>query len=237
MGSIGPRGRGAYPSDSRTSQKTQETLIVSGRVAPCGVKVHTWFDHGMRFKKIFVRKKTTKIVLHWTGAENPAEAMFANMSSKRRSVHFAIDQLGKVWQFADAGDVCWHAGHLEDGFTSANDDTVGIEIVNRASRKRGERWMRPMLRESIHGNTAEREWFLPAQVDSARSLCRALCDAYGLPMAPPLTAGKVVSSSLSTARWRSHRGIVGHFHARDEKLDPGPALLASVCDGVEYSVA
>lgn len=197
-------------------------IITGGKEVPSDVSVSSWLDHGSCFRKLLRRRSTTKIVLHWTGAENHAQTMFDNLTEKQLSVHFCIDQFGKVWQFADLADTCWHAGRLDDGFTSANEDTIGIEIINRAGEDQGDKWKRPM----VNG----REWFLPAQVNAVRGLCASLCRYYKLPMAAPMQDGQVITKALTTGRWRQHRGIVGHYHARSTKLDPGPELLAAVCE-------
>jgi N-acetyl-anhydromuramyl-L-alanine amidase AmpD len=201
-------------------------LLASGKEVPCSIPVHDWTQHGSCFRKLLRRRSTTKVVLHWTGAENPAHAVYDHLLEKQLSIHLVIDQAGKVWQFADLDDTCWHAGRLDDGFTSANEDTIGIEIINRASHTQSERWQRPMLTELVHGVRDTREGFLPAQIESAVALTKALCAHYKLPTVPPITDGRVTPKALSTARWRSHKGVAGHFHARSTKVDPGIELLS-----------
>lgn len=203
-------------------------LIVNGKPAPCSIGVHSWFDHGLTFRNLGTRKHTRKIMLHWTGGRRDARGLHDTLLERGLSVHFCIDADGKVAQYCDTKHRCSHAGQLEDGVTSANDDTIGIEIVNHASEKQlGP--VRPMVTERIHGRDVTHTDFFPAQIVSALTLIKALCAAYSLPYAVPTNmAGELITTFMLRARWEAFRGVVGHLHVRDEKTDPGLGILLAV---------
>lgn len=208
-------------------------LIVDGREVACKAVVLDWFAMRMAFRKLGRRTKTTKIVLHWTGGTGDAFRVHDTLLERGLSVHFCVDKTGDVYQFCDANAVCSHAGRLDDGFTSANVDTIGIEIINRATvdLAPGSDDGRSSVTDSIHGRSVSYAGYYPEQIEAVRHLCESLCKAYNLPMAVPMSPDKfggepkLVTRALSTARWHAHRGLVGHYHARSTKLDPGPSLL------------
>jgi N-acetyl-anhydromuramyl-L-alanine amidase AmpD len=202
-------------------------LVVNGQDVPCEVDVFEWWNHGMRFGRLPTRTKTTKVVLHWTGGTGDSRRVYDTLLEKQLSVHFCVDAAGKVWQYCDANSLCAHAGRLDDGVTSANADTIAIEIINHARHEqRG--LERPMTAETINGRRMLHADFLPAQVESAVALCKALCTAYKLPLRVPVVADAIVARAMGRDAWERFRGVVGHFHARSTKSDPGLAILAAV---------
>jgi N-acetyl-anhydromuramyl-L-alanine amidase AmpD len=202
-------------------------LIVGGREVACGAPVSEWLTTGIAFRGLPARKKTTKIVLHWTGGLGDAQQVHDTLTERGLSVHFCVDAAGRIWQYCDASSLCAHAGRLDDGVTSANLDTIGIEIVNHAGHEqRGVE--RPMVTEQIQGRRLTHTDFLPAQIVSALALCEALCAAYGLPMDVPMQSGVLATRALLRAAWERHRGVVGHYHARSAKSDPGLAILQAI---------
>ena len=202
-------------------------LVIDGKEAVCGVPVADWFAHAMAFRKLPVRRKTTKVVLHWTRGRRDAAGLYDTLLTKGLSVHFCVDVAGKVWQYCDANAWCGHAGRLDDGVTSANIDTIGIEIVNPATSKQlGPK--RPIVTERIHGVDVKHTDFLPVQVESALALTQSLCAAYKLPYAVPMRGDELIATSLKSDHWAAFRGVVGHFHARRTKNDPGLGILRAV---------
>jgi N-acetyl-anhydromuramyl-L-alanine amidase AmpD len=205
-------------------------LVADGKEVPCSVPVSDWFAHGMAFCKLPRRRTTSKIVLHWTGGTGDAQRVFDSLTERGLSAHFFIDAAGKVWQYCDAHALCSHAGRLDDGVTSANIDTVGIEIANHA-RETQRGIERPMTAERINGRQMLHADFLPSQVEAAVALCRALCDAYQLPMAAPTKhrdGDAILDRAMLRPQWERFRGVVGHLHARSTKSDPGLSILHAV---------
>jgi N-acetyl-anhydromuramyl-L-alanine amidase AmpD len=201
------------------------SIIVRGEGVPIEAVVHTWHETGLRYE-LPNRGSTRVVVNHWTGSENPPEALFRNLKGRTKnglSVHFAIDAAGEIWQFADTEARCQHAG-------LANGWSIGIEIINRASDKRvpTRNVVRVARREEIHG----RSWFYAAftvqQIHSAVVLNEALCTAYELPLAVPMLRGDVYPTVLPVQLLRSYRGVLGHLHLDIEKPDPGLELLREI---------
>lgn len=212
-------------------------IIVRGELVPCDADVLTWRESGLLIVAPS-RKVTRAVVNHWTGAENSPELLYRNLVASRKSVHFAIDAAGIVWQFCDAESFCAHA-------KGANAWAVGIEIVNRADSraqnlivqegpgrrtygKLGRGVVRELLEEEIHGKRVRYRAFTPEQVRSAIALNVALCSAYGLPLSVPLRDHDVAATVLPQHELRKYRGVLGHLHLKESKRDPGLALLRAL---------
>lgn len=232
--------------------KTVGYIVAGGKQVPCAVPVLNWAQHGLVFPGLAPRKRTDVVTLHWTGAENPAEVMFANLRKRGLSVHFFIGHKGDVWQFNDADANAAHASGM-------NARAVGIEIQNRANGERLQSGIqRALIRETIHGRDVTYTLFTPAQIHAALSVCAALCETYALPWQVPMepkavtrdktipphlalpngisaTAGsnervqRVIPRQLTDAEFERFRGVLGHFHRTSVgKKDPGLALLEAV---------
>jgi N-acetyl-anhydromuramyl-L-alanine amidase AmpD len=196
-------------------------IIVRGDDVPCDAEVRTWIDTGYAFA-LPERRETHAIVNHWTGAENTADVLYTNLTRSRKSVHFAIDALGIVWQFCDAQAFCAHA-------RGVNAWTVGIEIINRADAKVAARGVeRALLLEEIHGQRVRYRAFTPEQTRSAVALNVSLCSAYGLPIAVPMVDSTVIAEQLPAHELDGYRGVLGHLHVNQKKRDPGLALLRAI---------
>jgi N-acetyl-anhydromuramyl-L-alanine amidase AmpD len=197
------------------------------------LRVRSWHNTGLRFDCRVRRARTRVVVLHWTSAENPPAAMHKNMREHRNergvleplSVHFAVDQVGEVYQFCDADALCAHA-------RGVNDVSVGIEILNRGSNMAAPHKgiERELLTEKIHGVDVPYYAFTPAQVQSVLSLTSVLCRVYGLPMRVPMRGDDVFPTELPPSERAVFTGVIGHLHAAagGRKSDPGLALLRAV---------
>lgn len=200
-------------------------IIVHGERVTVDARVKTWHETGLAFPERRGRSVTSAVVLHWTGAENPPDRLFANMRAARLSVHFAIDQQGSVWQFMDAhlrGAHC-HA-HGANGFA------VGCELINRGSDLKcpTQGIERQLRREAIHGRAVTYAAFTEPQITAALALTEALCRTYGLPMLVPRERGDVLATAMSLGEARAFRGVVGHLNFERGKVDPGLELLRRV---------
>lgn len=216
-------------------------IIVGGKRVPCAAPVRLHVDHGMQFEKLKARKRTSVVTLHWTGAENPPERVFRNMTVARKSVHFVVGAGGEAYQFCDADMLCAHA-------SGQNERAVGIEVVNRANGAktvpRGPD--RTLLKETVHGKEFVYTAFLPAQVHTVQCIVAALCEAYKLPMAVPMEnvtrtfkrgspaldhepVRRVIPRQLTDAEFDNFRGVTAHFHrTKTMKRDCGIALLQAI---------
>lgn len=209
-------------------------IIAAGREVACAAPVVPWHDHGLHFGGLGQRSSTTAVVLHHTGGIGLAPQVFRTLVQRRLSVHFCVEPNGTVYQFCDASARCAHAGSVDDSNddgirVSGNSTTIGVELVNPASRAPATKGIvRPMVTETIHGQTATVTGFTEAQVESASSLCRALCAAYGLPLAVPMAGDHVLATTLSEADWVRFRGVCGHLHLTQRKRDPGLAVFGAL---------
>jgi hypothetical protein len=206
-------------------------IIVKGESVMVDALVRTWHDHGLKYE-LPPRSTTRAVVNHWTGSENPPRALFANLKARTNkqgkvtplSIHFAIDQLGEIWQFADADARCQHAGAICNGWS------IGIEIINRGQDRRVP--TRGIVREGrheiVHGRELSYAAFTPEQIDSAVALNESLCSAYGLPLRVPHLRGDVYPTVLPAALIASYTGALGHFQLDLDKVDPALEVLRAI---------
>lgn len=212
-------------------------IIIGGVEYPCSIPVQPWAETGYHFAA-HTRPRahpTRWVVLHWTGAENRAADVYRNMATRRNPqtgraeplcVHFVVDQLGEIYQMADAqirGAHCAARG--------GNAWSVGIEIVNRghALQLPDKGFKRPLRVELVHGQRVKYGDFFHAQIVAATALTRALCEAYGLPLtAPTGPDGDVLARSLTDVELEAYRGPLGHYHLEAGKPDPAPELLRRI---------
>jgi N-acetyl-anhydromuramyl-L-alanine amidase AmpD len=207
-----------------------DAIIVNGQEVACDAKVFTWHETGMQFDCHVMRRRTSNVVVHWTGAENPPEQMFENLRAHTNalgkpeplSVHFAVDAQGDVYQFCDAQAFGAHA-------QGVNDRTVGIEVVCRGDATTPTRGVqRQVVAEKIHGQTVAYSAFTPAQTRTVLALTESLCRAYSLPMKVPLLGDDVYPTELPAIARATFQGVIGHLHVRRGKRDPGLKILRAI---------
>lgn len=207
-------------------------IIVRGQSYRCLAPVRPWTSTGMHFLTR-MRHETRWIINHWTAAENSADRAFEFMRDHKSattgkpealSVHFIVDQLGEIYQCADADARC---AHCADG--GGNSYGVGIEIINRGHGKAPDKgFTRTRRTERIHGRLIEYGEFFPAQIASVIALNAALCSAYSLPMRVPILNGDVFPTVLPAHIAATFRGPAGHLHFSPVKPDPGLDLLRKI---------
>lgn len=209
-----------------------QVIIVGGRQIRCAAPVRTWLTTRYHFLTR-MRTETRWIVNHWTGAENSAERCFQNMRDRINpltrkpepySVHFIVDQMGDVYQCADADARCAHA--VANG---GNTYGVGIEIINRGHAPSDNKaFIRQKVTEHVHGREITYGAFYPAQIGSVIALNIALCGAYGLPVRVPMKDGEVFETVLPSGYLATFRGPLGHYNLDYGKVDPAPGLLREI---------
>lgn len=204
-------------------------IVMRGMPVDIGMRVRTWEETGFQFVGR-ARAWTGVVCCHWTGAENPPGAMYANMMDHSvlgkkvpLSVHFCVDQRGDIYQMADAEMRGAHA-------PAVNSFGIGIEFIGRGTAlknpKRGHE--RERVTEVIHGRKVVYEELFDAQVTAGVQLIEKLCGLYGLPMRVPEDKdGRLVTKELSAAQLGVFRGVLGHFHVQ-KKDDPGLRLLRAI---------
>lgn len=89
---------------------------------------------------------------------------------------------------------------------------------------------RPLRRErvrgTVHGTELEMYDLTPEQYRALAHLTATLCTVF-----PNVTcdyprddAGNVLLTALPEAEWQGYRGLLGHWHLTEGKIDPGPAF-------------
>lgn len=205
------------------------TLLISGREIP--VKSTVVRDIAFTFQALPRRKRTTAVVLHWTGGPNGGQQVYRTLRTRGLSVHLCIDADGTVHQYCDLDRLCAHAGRVDDENLdghqhSANVSTIGIEIVNPANRETVTRGVqRALVREEIHGIEQVHSSFTQAQTDAAIDVTLAICGHYGIEINVPMLGNDILPRVMGEAEWLQFRGVCGHFNLTSRKRDPGLALM------------
>ncbi len=199
-----------------------DRIIVGGREVECNAPVRLWTETKMHFLAP-TRHETRFVTVHWTAAENAPERVYENLLKRKLSVHFICDQLGELYQCADADARLSHADRI------GNSLGIGIEVINRGHGDAPSRsFTRAMRTATVHGRTFRYAAFYPAQVASVIELCRSLCSAYGLPMRVPMKNGEVYPTVLPAKYLKTYSGVLGHFQFDLTKVDPAPDILAEI---------
>lgn len=208
-------------------------IIRRGRPHPVDFPVLTWVETGMRFYGRD-RPSTQIVVNHWTGAENPPQAVYHNMLNHKNafgakeplSVHFIVAADGTVYQTADCELRCAHAvAHGANGYS------VGIEFVGRGTGldlpDKGVH--REVEEDRINGRTVRYANLTTAQTLIAIRLNRALCKLYELPFKVPTDLrGRVQAVEPDAITVSRFRGCVGHYWLESRKADPGLQLMRAL---------
>ena len=185
--------------------------------------------------------------IHHSGGDGPTPAgMFETLHNRRKlSVHFAVEDDGRIWQFGD-GEVCaWHAG-------SHNPFSIGVECAlyplaeerpNFYGPKRRERTgnlPHQVVEDTIHGRPMRVFTFTEPQIEALARLAAgnwlALLVLRGFD-ALPLEDLFSSSGPLAQAptfprnqhgeiprtvyqRHAEHVGLIGHLQCTARKIDP-----------------
>jgi hypothetical protein len=82
------------------------------------------------------------------------------------------------------------------------------------------------VRGVIQGRELEMYALTPEQQHALEHLAAGLCALFPriLPVAPRDAGGRVLDRVLTPDEFASFRGILGHYHVTEEKVDPGPAF-------------
>ena len=151
-------------------------LIYRGREVQCDSRVIDWRESGLQFKpgSNGVRRRGSvpiqAWVWHWTAGEGNEKGCFRVLSGRGLSVQFYIRFDGVVFQYCDVDLICAHAGKPFNGLS------LGTEMQSVGDGKPNPRFVRVRARETIHGMTAMRSQFYPAQITAAINL-RFACAA------------------------------------------------------------
>ena len=145
--------------------------------------------------------------------------------SNTRSVGIEIAHMGAYKPGDNATLAKWYAadelGNVRITIPSEKGDG-GVRTPNFVGRP----LVNDRIRGEIHGQTLEQPDFTPQQYDSLARLIAALHVA--LPKIeltyPKDAAGNLITRHLSDDELKQFRGVLGHYHVQDDKIDPGPAV-------------
>jgi N-acetyl-anhydromuramyl-L-alanine amidase AmpD len=239
------------PPPEKTAASSGDEIIVAGRAVPVDAPVVTWKNvgglnayrtarrdesgapesYGARRASDgstiaagdfdALRAVVDQIVLHYDGIGNSREC-FEHLAERQLSAHFLIDVDGTVYQTLDLQERAYHA-------TVANNRSIGIEIANVGAFPPGAAGI-PTLhdpkRGTVHGIELVQSDFTLQQYAALAKLIDALCRTF--PMierrVPRDDGGAVIMTKLRDDELENFRGILGHFHIQENKVDPGPAF-------------
>lgn len=204
-------------------------LIIGGKVIPCDHPVFNWNDHGLKFVAgKGARKRTLPIDLfvnHYSAGEGSYKTLFNVLNGRGLSCDFCIDAEGNIYQFSDPADtVTYHVG-------DQNNRSVGVEITSygyraKASDIPSDGRKRKTHEAIIHGKKLTMASFYDVQHKAALALNKAVCSHLGIPMAMPTKDGqKVTGDVLTKEQMKNFKGIVGHLHCSDKKIDPSTEIF------------
>lgn len=170
------------------------------------------------------------------------------------SVHFLLDVDGTIYQTLDLKERAWHAtkantrsigieianigayppdnlGTLDRWYardpggtriTFPDPDNTGVRTPGFVARPARDQ----MIVGEIQHQTLAQYDLTDAQYDALMHLTAALTEIF-----PELTCdaprdanGAVRTSVMSDEEWGTYRGLLGHYHVQQNKVDPGPAF-------------
>lgn len=181
-----------------------------------------------------------RIILHWTGGERQSKDVVEYLNSQNYGCHFIIDKDGSVFQSQNLNIKTAHASG--DNYASIGIEIVNIGLLSEAGGKIPEG--RSVYEDTYLGRPTKLLTFTPAQIDSAKKICKNLCQIYGIPYDVP--RDKSNQELLLKERFGSRQeidnytGICGHYHVdieRNFKPDPGTDLLTSILEEAKQNPA
>lgn len=176
-----------------------------------------------------------QFVVHHSGGDGPNPGTMYDVLWNQRglSVQFAIEDDGRVWQFVDAQEGCWHAG-------AHNGISVGAECCLFPLAKERPDFYAParnaktgnlpheIVEDTIHGQRLTVFAFPDPQVESLARVMAAtwlgLRSATGRPQfldAPafPRDAAGAIPRTV-VPEPLAHVGAIGHLQCTRNKIDP-----------------
>jgi len=196
-----------------------------------------------------LQKRVDQFVIHYDDCGYSA-LCFKILQQRRLSVHFLIDVDGTIYQTLDLVDAAQHA--TTSNSRSVGVELAGIGARPPGDQKEFPKWYRrdaagqtklhlpveaPLrydggpirpdrVRGVIHRQALEQYDFTPEQYAALSKLTAALCRALPLIACdfPQDAAGRLITKKLPDAEIERFRGVLGHYHIQENKVDPGPAL-------------
>ncbi len=201
-----------------------------------------------------LRRHVDQFVLHYDVCGTSRRCFEILQDKRGLSVHFMLDLDGTIYQTLDAKERAWHAGTANDRSVGVEIANIGaypdLDVLGEwygkdaAGRTRvilpesmGDGGIRtpgfvgrPARAEPIRGRLQGRDLiqydFTEEQYESLARLAATLSRALpGIVLECPRDAGGAPRDRSFTAEeLAAFRGVLGHYHVTEKKVDPGPAL-------------
>lgn len=201
-----------------------------------------------------LRANVDQVVLHYDASGTSRNCFRTLHDGRGLSIHFMIDLDGTIYQTLDVKERAWHATKANGrsvGIEIANigaypsespvlekwytQDEHGLRVTLPSTMGDGgirtpDFVARPRNPEfvtgEIHGERLMQGDFTPEQYRSLTHLLATLHAA--LPQVkldcPRDDQGVPLTRVLSEEEWVSFKGVLGHDHVQQNKIDPGPAM-------------
>lgn len=260
-----PRAIIDWPLDLSVHPATRDRVVALGRKDRTGLVRRFAFWPGCNPNTGAFTARPHAIVLHWTGAENPAERVIRTLDASDLSIHFVVER-DRIVQTADLATLCAHAG-------GANATSIGIEIVCRGFASREDivgsdlrdrdelDWAEPrdVYTDVIGGRSVRMASYGETQRDLVMWLVESLCGLLEIPRVVPwqrvadirrhphaeyaLAVPKTGPGAHPGGGWyvplfdrdprrrgraTTWKGVMGHFHVHEDKMDPGTEVLLAL---------
>lgn len=172
------------------------------------------------YKKHHGKRKLSFFVNHWDVCLS-SKSCERVMDKRGISVHFCIDNDGRIFQLLDLNEIAWHAGGR-----GWNARSAGVEISN-AYYPKYQSWYvkngfheRPLVEGAkVHGQVLSPFMdFYPVQKEALKALWKAVSNATGISLEVPLHSnGKLIKGVLPDVR--NVNGFVNHYNLTSRKID------------------
>ncbi len=201
-----------------------------------------------------LRRQVDQIVIHYDAAGTSRACFRILHDVRGLSAHFLIDLDGTIYQTLDVRERAWHAtiandrsvgielaniGAFPEGSTAplarwyARDGRGSVVVMPPDVGGGGVRGAGPFrpardgpIAGTIQGKSFVMEDFTPQQYGALAKLTAALRAVLPRiePDYPRDASGRLVTNVLSGEQFAAFRGVLGHFHVQENKIDPGPAF-------------
>ena len=221
-------------------------------------------EHGYTFAELV--PVIDQFVIHYDATGLAGRTFDVLQHDRGLSCHFLLDLDGTIYQTLDLQERAWHARESNSrsvGIEIANVGAFAAGAANDFSRwyradtggrtslvlppghgvRDAGRALRPARDEPvlgrIHGRLLVQYDLTDAQYEALIHLTAALCRTFPkLDPRYPGSPGPARSDVLTPAERSAFRGLVGHYHLTEDKIDPGPAFdWERVLEGVKRELA
>ena len=186
------------------------------------------------YKKHPGKRPIDFFVNHWDVCLS-AESCARVVNKRGISIHFIIDNDGRIFQMLDMSHIAWQAGGK-----GWNSKSIGVEISN-AYYPKYQNWYvkkgfgeRPLISDQICHGVKLKPFlgFYPVQIEALKALWKAVNKATGIPLEVPLTdSGENLTTVLEDTV--NVKGFINHFNLTRNKIDCAGLDLKSLVEEIK----